>query len=221
MFEHEVVWSCLIPLLSEIHKSDRTSGKFLSIHQQRDLRGTRMTSNEAYNTANMTPTYEEVDTFRFHGQREVPQDDSIYEDMDDDSPTNMAVLEHPLSAEQDGAADSQIAPTNVVSSPSPLPAEQDGAAYTQIAPRDVVSSQSPLPAAEQDDAADSQIAPRNGVSLQSCLPAEQDDLTDSQLTFNPAYDAIDLQEHISALDSENVQEQTITSRSEGRANIIP
>ena len=174
-----------------------------------------MASNEAYITTNIIPMYEEADTSRFDSQCEVPQDDPIYEDIDNDSPINIANLQQCLSAEQDGAADSQIASRNVVSFPSPFPAEQDGVACTQIAPRNALSSQSPL-AAEQVDV----IAPRNAVSLQSPLLAEQDDLTDSQLTFNPAYDAIDEQEHILALDSENVQEQIIIFRSEGTANII-
>ena len=203
-----------------------------------------MTSNEAYNTTNMAPMYEEIDISGFDGQREVLRNDPIYEDMGDDSPTSITNLQPHLSAEQDGAVDSQRQPRNVVSSPSPLPAEQDGAFDSQRQPRNVVSSPSPLPAeqdgvadtqianrnvvscqsplpAEQDDVADSQIAPRNVGSLQPPLPAEEDDLTDSQLTFNPAYDAIDQQEQILAMNSENIQEETRISGSEGSADITP
>ena len=50
----------------------------------------------------------------------------------------------------------------------------------------------------QDGVAESQIAPTDVVSSQSPLPAKQDDATDSQTTSNPAYDAINQQEHILA-----------------------
>ena len=47
----------------------------------------------------------------------------------------------------------------------------------------------------------------NKAHLQPHLSAEQDGAADSQLTFNPAYDTIDQQEHILASESENMQEQ--------------
>ena len=166
-----------MPLLSEISKSDHLSGTPLSIHLQQYQGETRMTSNEARSTSNMTSMFEKADTSTHAGQRKVPP-----------------------------AADSQIAPRNVVSSQLPLPAEHNDVADFQIAPRKVISLQTPLPA-EQDDVADSQIGPRYVASLQFRLPAEQDDLTDPQLTFNPVHDSIDRHEHILAPESENMQEQ--------------
>ena len=169
-------------------------------HHQLYPRQTTMTLNQAYSVCmeniETSPNlgYEEVDAFGFDNEQQRPRNDPIYEEMDDDPPGNVV-----HSMEDDP-------PHNTVQLMENDPPGNTVQLMEDEPPGNLVHLM-------EDD------PPRNIVHRQSSLPPEQDDVTASEITFNPAYDALDQQEQIVA-SCERMHAQTINVESEERTGTI-